>query len=72
LRTKPFVFVKISDYGTSTPVVARTTLQAQRLNALFPLPREVERRIFEVMFEVQRRDPKGGRRLSLVHRGIIA
>ena len=50
----PFTFAKISDYGTSTPVVARTVHQAHLLLNVFPVSEEFRHRVTEVMWEIQR------------------
>lgn len=45
-----FILKKVSDYGTSNPIVARTSVQVSNLLQPFPLPKEKEERIFEIYF----------------------
>lgn len=51
----PFTFVKVCDYGTTTPVIARTVHQSQQLLNLFSVAEEFKKRVAKVMWEIQRR-----------------
>ena len=50
----PFKFQKVSDYGTSTPVVARTLPQAGQLMEALALPKELKDAVSKAEFELQR------------------
>lgn len=45
-----FIFKKVSDYGTSNPIFARTSVQVSNLLQPFSLPKEKKERIFEIYF----------------------
>ncbi|MCJ7778069.1 MAG: hypothetical protein MUP16_07140 [Sedimentisphaerales bacterium] len=55
MKPSPFVWVKVSDYGTSTPIVARTVYQSQRLLDLYPFRDNIKQQIVGTMWEIQRR-----------------
>lgn len=50
----PFQFQKISNYGTSTPAVARTLVQGSELMQAFPLDDAVKEGLKEILFDLQR------------------
>lgn len=50
----PFQFQRISDYGTSTPAVARTLVQGSELMQAFPLDDAVKKAVKEILFDLQR------------------
>ena len=54
MKSSPFIFVKVSEYGTSNPIVARTFYQSQQLLKLYPFDKEFEKQNSEVMWEIQR------------------
>lgn len=45
-----FILKKVSDYGTSNPIVARTSVQVSNLLQPFSIPKLKEERIFEIYF----------------------
>lgn len=55
MKESPFSFVKISDYGTSNPIVARTSYQSQQLLNLYAFDKEFEKLRSEVMWKIQQR-----------------
>jgi len=54
MKSSPFTFVKVSDYGTSNSIVARTFYQSQQLLKLYAFDKEFEKHNSEVMWEIQR------------------
>lgn len=54
MKSSPFTFVKVSDHGTSNPIVARTFYQSQQLLNLYAFDKEFEKQNSEVMWEIQR------------------
>jgi len=54
MKSSPFTFVKVSDYGTSNRIVARTFYQSQQLLNLYAFDKEFETQNSEVMWEIQR------------------
>lgn len=54
MKSPPFTFVKVADYGTNNPIVARTFYQSQQLLNLYGFDKEFEKRNSEVMWEIQR------------------
>lgn len=49
-----FKISKISNYGTSTPAVARTLMQGSELMDVFPISKEVKESMKTILFDLQR------------------
>ena len=54
-REKPFIFQKISNQGTSNPIVARLTYQAIDFIKYMDLDDKAQQKLFEILLELQRR-----------------
>lgn len=55
MKESPFSWIKISNYGTSNPIVARTSYQSQQLLNLYAFDKEFEKERSKVMWEIQQR-----------------
>ena len=55
MKESPFSWIKISNYGTSNPIVARTSYQSQQLLNLYAFDKDFEKERSKVMWEIEQR-----------------